>query len=111
MPQACASTATSPNDSEYDGTTHRSAARVGGLPTAVAEGRSGRLVDGHDPRVWACALADALADPETLERWSLGAVEHAAHFGWEATADATLDVYRGALAERAGGRPLAAVRA
>jgi D-inositol-3-phosphate glycosyltransferase len=86
------------------------AARVGGLPTAVADGVSGRLVDGHDPRVWADALASALADRETLARWSRGALAHAAGFGWEATADATLEVYRSALAERAGGRPLAAVR-
>ncbi|MFN8157192.1 MAG: D-inositol-3-phosphate glycosyltransferase [Candidatus Nanopelagicales bacterium] len=87
------------------------AARVGGLSTAVADGRSGRLVDGHDAAVWACALAEALTDRDTLDRWSLGAVEHAAHFGWDATAEATLDVYRAALLERAGGRPLAAVRA
>jgi D-inositol-3-phosphate glycosyltransferase len=87
------------------------AARVGGLPTAVSDGRSGRLVDGHDPRDWADALSAALADRTTLARWSRGAVEHASHFGWDATADATLEVYRDALAERAGGRPLAAVRA
>jgi D-inositol-3-phosphate glycosyltransferase len=86
------------------------AARVGGLPTAVADGVSGRLVDGHDPRVWADALARALADRDTLARWSRGALAHAAGFGWEATADATLEVYRSALAERAGRRPLAAVR-
>ena len=29
------------------------AARVGGLPTAVADGVSGVLVDGHDPDEWA----------------------------------------------------------
>ena len=29
------------------------AARVGGLPTAVADGVTGVLVDGHDPQVWA----------------------------------------------------------
>jgi hypothetical protein len=27
---------------------------------------------------------------------------HASHFGWDATAAATLDVYRDALADRAG---------
>jgi D-inositol-3-phosphate glycosyltransferase len=78
------------------------AARVGGLPTAVADGVSGLLVDGHDPRVWGAALADVIGDRPRLERWSRDAVTHASRFGWDATADATLEVYRDAMAARAG---------
>jgi D-inositol-3-phosphate glycosyltransferase len=78
------------------------AGRVGGLPTAVADGVSGGLVDGHDPRVWGAVLATALADRATLERWSRGAVAHASRFGWDATADATLDLYRDAMASHSG---------
>ncbi|HSN06590.1 MAG TPA: D-inositol-3-phosphate glycosyltransferase [Candidatus Angelobacter sp.] len=77
------------------------AARVGGLPTAVADGVSGMLVDGHDPCVWAEALCAVVGDPARLERWSRQAVLHASRFGWDATAAATLEVYRDALADRA----------
>jgi len=76
------------------------AARVGGLPTAVADGVSGVLVDGHDPDVWAATLCRAVADPLVLQRMSQAAVGHAAGFGWDATTDATLEVYRDALAGR-----------
>jgi D-inositol-3-phosphate glycosyltransferase len=78
------------------------AARVGGLPTAVADGVSGRLVDGHDPLAWGAALSDAVSDRERLARWSRNAVVHASRFGWDATADATLEVYRDAMAAHAG---------
>ena len=78
------------------------AARVGGLPTAVADGVSGLLVDGHDPQDWAAALCSVVGDPERLRVWSRNAVEHASHFGWDATADATLEVFRDAMADRAG---------
>jgi D-inositol-3-phosphate glycosyltransferase len=78
------------------------AARVGGLPTAVADGVSGRLVDGHDPLAWGAALSDAVSDRDRLARWSRDAVVHASGFGWEATADATLEVYRDAMAAHAG---------
>ena len=57
------------------------AARVGGLPTAVADGVSGVLVDGHDPDVWAATLCRAVADPLVLQRMSQAAVGHAAGFG------------------------------
>jgi D-inositol-3-phosphate glycosyltransferase len=76
------------------------AARVGGLPTAVADGASGLLVDGHDPCVWADVLCAVVTDHERLARWSRTAVLHASRFGWDATADATLQVYRDALAGR-----------
>jgi D-inositol-3-phosphate glycosyltransferase len=75
------------------------AARVGGLPTAVSDGVSGLLIDGHDPRDWAAALCSAVGDPARLATWSRNAVTHAAGFGWDATADATLEVYRDAMAD------------
>ncbi len=76
------------------------AARVGGLTTAVAQGISGELVDGHDPARWGQVLAALLADPPRLARLRAGAREHALDFGWDATVDATLAVYRGARTER-----------
>jgi len=78
------------------------AARVGGLPTAVADGVSGMLVGGHDPQVWAEALCSVVGDRARLERWSRAAVLQASRFGWDATAAATLAVYRDAMADRAG---------
>jgi len=86
------------------------AAAVGGLRTAVADGVSGVLVAGHDPGLWAERIDELLADEYRLGRLSLGAVRHAAGFGWSATAAAMLDVYEQALAEtaRAVGRQAAA---
>lgn len=75
------------------------AADVGGLATAVDPAVSGLLVDGHDTDDWATAV-ETLLDDETRARHGRRAVEHAARFGWEVTVDATLDVYRGARAER-----------
>jgi D-inositol-3-phosphate glycosyltransferase len=83
------------------------AARVGGLPTAVADGVSGLLVDGHDPHAWAVALCSVVSDPSRLREWSRNAIAHASRFGWDATADATLDIYRDALAERSSGLAVA----
>ncbi|HEY7857464.1 MAG TPA: D-inositol-3-phosphate glycosyltransferase [Candidatus Nanopelagicales bacterium] len=76
------------------------AARVGGLPTAVADGVSGVLVDGHDPDDWATVLADVLDRPQWRRQLAIGAVAHAARFGWDKTADSTVDVYAAAMAER-----------
>lgn len=76
------------------------AAAVGGLPVAVADGRSGRLVDGHDPDRWAAAVADLLdADPQALSR---AAVAHAAEFSWDHTADALLASYSRAIGDYTG---------
>nr|WP_207222457.1 D-inositol-3-phosphate glycosyltransferase [Herbihabitans rhizosphaerae] len=71
------------------------AARVGGLPVAVADGVSGLLVDGHEPGPWADALASAVR-PATRVRLAAGAVAHAARFSWERTTDALLAGYAGA---------------
>lgn len=60
---------------------HAGGGRVGGwLPVAVADGHSGTLVDGHDPRHWAAAIAALLdGDADALSR---AAVDHAGRFSW-----------------------------
>jgi D-inositol-3-phosphate glycosyltransferase len=72
------------------------AARVGGLPVAVADGRSGLLVPGHRAEQWADALLAALGRRDELGD---GAVDHARAFSWDRTADALLATYTGAAAE------------
>lgn len=69
------------------------ASAVGGLRTAVADGISGVLVDGHNPKAWSSVIARLLMEPQRRILLSIGAVEHASHFGWDATARGTLDVY------------------
>nr|WP_245598631.1 D-inositol-3-phosphate glycosyltransferase [Glycomyces arizonensis] len=78
------------------------AARVGGLPTAVAEGRSGLLVDSHAADDWAASLGRILGDDELRSRLASGAREHAAAFSWSATAAGIRAAYfRAAEAHRA----------
>ncbi|GGV20463.1 D-inositol 3-phosphate glycosyltransferase [Actinomadura cremea] len=72
------------------------ASRVGGLCTAVADGESGVLISGHDPADYAAVLR-RLADPVRHARLARGAVRHARAFGWDATVEALLDVYTGAM--------------
>ena len=74
------------------------AARVGGLPTAVSDGVSGVLVDGHDPVDYASALHPLLVDAELRGGMSHKAVRHAESFGWDVTAERTLEVYEAAVA-------------
>ncbi|WP_051114228.1 D-inositol-3-phosphate glycosyltransferase [Actinopolymorpha alba] len=74
------------------------AAATGGLLTAVRDGESGVLVDGHDPRDWAFVLGDLVGDPDRLARLGKGGIAHAQGFGWPVTAARTLDVYAAALA-------------
>ena len=76
------------------------ATAVGGLRTAVADGISGVLVDGHDPRAWSSVLARLLQEPQRRVLLSLGAVEHASHFGWDATSRGTLDIYDRVISAR-----------
>jgi len=85
------------------------AAAVGGLPTAVSDAVSGILVTGHDPRVWADTIAGLVRAPERLATLSLGARTHAEQFGWGATTERLLEVYREASADHVR-RSLAAAR-
>jgi D-inositol-3-phosphate glycosyltransferase len=73
------------------------AASVGGLRTAVQDGVSGMLVDGHDPASYARVLRDLIAEPDLRERLSRGAVAHASRFGWNGTVDKLMAVYTGAM--------------
>ena len=75
------------------------AAAVGGLVTAVRDGVSGVLVDGHDPQDWAKVLDTLLAAPRHRHELSIGAVTHAADFSWDRTAEGLLRVYREAVTE------------
>jgi D-inositol-3-phosphate glycosyltransferase len=81
------------------------AASVGGLRTAVQDGLSGILVEGHDPARYADALRRLFASPALRAGLSAGAVEHASRFGWGSTVDRLLSVYRGAMTAQAEGRP------
>jgi len=69
------------------------ATAIGGLRTAVSDGISGSLVDGHDPKAWSAVISRLIAEPQRRLLLSMGAVEHASRFGWEMTARKTLDVY------------------
>jgi len=75
------------------------ATAVGGLRTAVADGISGVLVDGHDPKAWSSVIARLLQEPQRRVLLSMGAIEHASHFGWDATARGTLDIYDQVITE------------
>jgi D-inositol-3-phosphate glycosyltransferase len=86
------------------------AAAVGGLRTAVRDGVSGILVDGHDPDDYAAALQPLLRSPAERARMGQAAVEHARRFGWSATAATMLEVYAAATAELRADEPLAVSR-
>ena len=75
------------------------AAAVGGLRTAVADGFSGSLVDGHDSRSWSAILTRLLQEPQRRVALSMVALQHARRFGWETTARGTIDIYDRLLAE------------
>ena len=70
------------------------AAAVGGLTTVVGDGVSGFLVEGHDPADYARVIERVVEQPALRAQLSLGAVEQAARFAWERTADRTVEVYR-----------------
>ncbi|MGN9802109.1 D-inositol-3-phosphate glycosyltransferase [Micromonospora sp. L32] len=78
------------------------AAAVGGLVTAVRDGVSGVLVDGHDPAHWAATLARLLPDRALRADLAAGAARHARNFSWQRTVSGLLAVYGEAIAEHRG---------
>ncbi len=79
------------------------AAAVGGLRTAVRDGESGFLVEGHDPADYARVFDKILSSPQLWRDLSVGAVNQAQQFTWDHTTDATLSAYRHASALLRGG--------
>ena len=75
------------------------AAAVGGLPTAVVDGVTGALVEGHRTNDWADVLGSLLGDGERRAAMAVKARGHAEQFSWRHTADGLLQAYRDATAE------------
>jgi D-inositol-3-phosphate glycosyltransferase len=75
------------------------AAAVGGLPTAVLDGRTGVLVDTHATQDWAAAITALLRSPQRRRLLATAAREHAEQFSWRHTADGLLRSYRDAVAD------------
>lgn len=71
------------------------ASNIGGLPYVVSASKSGLLVDGHDPRAFATAIAAILDHPGFADRLSDGAVTFSQKFSWDATATRLLELYEG----------------
>ncbi|MBF0581549.1 D-inositol-3-phosphate glycosyltransferase [Corynebacterium sp. ED61] len=69
------------------------AADVGGLSIAVDNGKSGLLVEGHEPEVWADALGELLIDDERRIEMSEYAPIHASRFSWEKAAESLRAIY------------------
>ena len=69
------------------------AAAVGGLTTAVRDGVSGVLVDGHDPELWGKVLGDLLRSPAEMSRLAAAARSHAELFSWDRTTTELLSAY------------------
>jgi len=79
------------------------AAAVGGLTTVVRHGRTGLLVEGHDPQDYARAIGSVITRPAYRAALASAAASHALDFAWERTAALTHEVYRrAARAARAG---------
>jgi len=73
------------------------ASAVGGLTTAVVDGVTGLLVNGHRPADYARALHTLLDDDMLRGTMGAKAAVHAAGFSWQATADRLLATYAAAV--------------
>ena len=73
------------------------ASAVGGLKTTVADGVSGRLIQGHNPIAFSHVLNQLLMNPTLRAELSAGSRMHAAAFGWENTTSGLINSYELAL--------------
>jgi D-inositol-3-phosphate glycosyltransferase len=69
------------------------AAAVGGLTTAVRDGVSGVLIDGHEPEQWAKVIGELLDSPAELDRMRSRARPHAERFSWDRTTEELISAY------------------
>ncbi len=75
------------------------ASNIGGLRYVVNASESGLLVNDHDPRAFATAIAAILDHPGFADRLSVGALSFSERFSWEATATRLLELYEGISAQ------------
>ena len=68
-----------------------------GLRESVVDGKSGFLIPHGNVEEWADRIALLCGDPQLRERLGVGAIEHAARFTWEETADETESLIRTAI--------------
>ncbi len=73
------------------------AADVGGLSYVIEDGKSGVLIDGHDPADYAAALDRVFDDPAFAETLRKGAVDHSQRFSWDVTVSRLLELYAGII--------------
>ena len=66
---------------------------MGGLPYVVADGRTGFLVEGHDPADHADRLLQILGDARLQASFGEEAASEALRFTWDATTDQLVSVY------------------
>ena len=76
------------------------AAAVGGLRFVVGDGRTGFLVEGHDPADHAERMLQILRDPALAGRLGAAAAKEALRFTWDATATELAGIYRELTAAR-----------
>jgi D-inositol-3-phosphate glycosyltransferase len=79
------------------------AAAVGGLPYVVEDGRSGFIVEGHDPGDHADRLLQILGDRGLQSAFGSQAAQHALRFTWDATTEQMVAVYDEVLADSGAG--------
>jgi phosphatidylinositol alpha-1,6-mannosyltransferase len=65
--------------------------RSGGIPEAIEDGRTGWLVDPHDPRTIAATIIDLLNSPERMRRASEHCLRTAPERTWERVAERILE--------------------
>jgi D-inositol-3-phosphate glycosyltransferase len=73
------------------------AAEVGGLRYVVEDGKTGFLVEGHDPGDHAARVLQILRDPALAAWMGTEAARQALRFTWDATTAELLSVYREVL--------------
>ncbi len=79
------------------------ASRVGGIPEVVAHGQTGVLVDYTEDHATfeadlSKAISELMADPQRLQKYGkAGRIRAQQHFGWDAVAAQTVELYRSVI--------------